>query len=223
MIIPLKDKNPSGTVPFVTIAIIAANVLVFFYELSLRGRIEDFIVTYGLIPARFVFFFEYHGGFVDNALVPMLVSMFLHGGWLHIISNMWFLWIFGDNIEDRLGHGVFLIFYIFCGIVAGLWQVAVDPYSRMPTIGASGAVSGVLGAYLISYPFARIYSIFIIFPAEVPAAFFLIMWFVFQFLAGTSELGPAAGHGSNAVAYWEHIGGFISGIVLLQILPRKTR
>jgi rhomboid family protein len=221
MIIPLKDKNPSRTVPFMTIAIIGANILVFLYELSLGAEIQNFIVTYGLIPARFVRFYEFHGGFLDNSLIPLFASMFLHAGWFHIIANMWFLWIFGDNVEDKLGHGTFLFFYLFCGMAAGLWQVAVAPYSRMPTIGASGAISSVLGAYLVSFPFARIYSIFIIFPVEVPAAFFLVLWFAIQFLAGTAQLAPVAGQGTAEVAYWEHIGGFISGLLFTWMVSRK--
>jgi membrane associated rhomboid family serine protease len=218
MIIPLKDKNPSGSVPWVTIAIIVVNFVVFLHEMSLMTELEGFIVTYGLIPVRFVEFHRLYGGFVPNALVPMFASMFLHGGWLHIIGNMWFLWIFGDNVEDRLGHGRFFFFYILCGIAASLCQVAVDPYSRTPIIGASGAVSGVLGAYLMSFPFARIYSVFVIFFVEVPAALFLIMWFTFQFMAGASQLGPEIHQDAGGVAYWEHIGGFVSGLLLLWIL-----
>jgi membrane associated rhomboid family serine protease len=222
MIIPLKDKNPSGTVPWVTITIIVVNFVVFLHEMSLTTEIEGFITTYGLIPIRFVEFHRFYGGFVPNALVPMFASMFLHSGWLHIIGNMWFLWIFGDNVEDRLGHGRFFFFYIFCGIAAGLSQIAVEPYSKTPIIGASGAVSGVLGAYLITYPFARIYSVFVIFFVEVPAALFLIMWFALQFAAGASQLGPELHQDAGGVAYWEHIGGFVSGLLLLWILPRRN-
>jgi membrane associated rhomboid family serine protease len=221
--IPLRDSTPSGTIPAVTIAIIAVNCLVWFYEVSLGQRAQGFIVEYGLIPLRFVKFDQYQGGFMDNAAVPLFASIFMHGGWLHIIGNMWFLWIFGDNVEDRLGHFKFLLFYLLCGMGASLFHVMFNAGSRVPTVGASGAISGILGAYLISYPHARVTTlliiIFFIRIVELPAFLFLIFWFVFQFVSGTSEL--AAHHDTGGVAYWAHMGGFVVGIVLLWLFPKK--
>ena len=147
----------------------------------------------------------------------------MHAGWMHIIGNMWFLWIFGDNVEDRLGHFNYLIFYLLCGIGASLTQVAFYPDTRIPTVGASGAISGVLGAYLISFPNARIYTLLIIFViirlVELPAFLFLMFWFVFQFVAVAAQAGAAENVGG--VAYWAHMGGFVIGIVLLWLMPQK--
>lgn len=221
--IPLRDSNPSGSIPVVTLALIALNCLVWFYEVSLGERAQGFIVEYGLIPLRFVKFYQYQGGLTDNAVVPLFASIFMHGGWLHIIGNMWFLWIFGDNVEDRLGHFKFLLFYLLCGIGASLIHVVFNAGSRVPTVGASGAISGVLGAYLISYPHARVTTLLIIIIliriVELPAFLFLIFWFVFQFVSGPADL--AAHHDTGGVAYWAHMGGFVVGIVLLWLFPKK--
>lgn len=221
--IPLRDSTPSGSVPFVTITIIVLNSLMFLYELSLGPRLDSFVTSYGVTPLKIVEFYRFKGGFLDNVLEPMFASIFMHGGWLHLIGNMWFLWIFGDNIEDRLGHGKYLLFYILCGIGATLIHVAFHPHSKLPIIGASGAISGVLGAYLISYPHARVYTLLIIFFfirfVEIPAFVFLIIWLGFQFLSGASELGAA--QEVAGVAYWAHMGGFVVGILLLWIMPKN--
>ncbi len=221
--IPLRDSTPSGTIPVVTTVLIAINCVVWLYEVSLGEHAQRFIVEYGLIPLRLVKFYGLQGGFTDNALIPLVASIFMHGGWLHVIGNMWFLWIFGDNVEDRLGHFKFLLFYLLCGIGASLIHVMFNADSRLPTIGASGAISGVLGAYLISYPNARVTTlliiIFFIRIVEIPAFLFLIIWFGFQFVSGTSEL--AAHHDTGGVAYWAHMGGFVVGIVLLWLFPKK--
>jgi hypothetical protein len=149
----------------------------------------------------------------------------MHGGLMHIVGNMWFLWIFGDNVEDRLGHVKFLLFYLLCGIGASLIHIFFHPLSKIPTIGASGAISGVLGAYLVSFPHARIYTLFIIIIIirfiEVPAFLFLIFWFVFQFMSGTSQLASAQDTGG--VAYWAHMGGFVLGIILLFLFPKSPK
>lgn len=221
--IPLRDSTPSGTMPVVTIVLIVINCVVWLYEVSLGEHAQRFIVEYGLIPIRLVKFYGLQGGFTDNALIPLFASIFMHGGWLHILGNMWFLWIFGDNVEDRLGHFKFLLFYLLCGIGASLIHVMFNAGSRMPTIGASGAISGVLGAYLVSYPNARVTTlliiIFFIRIVEIPAYLFLIIWLLFQFVSGTSEL--AAHHDTGGVAYWAHMGGFVVGIVLLWLFPKK--
>ncbi len=220
---PIRDNNPTNTVPVVTIILIVLNSLIWIYEISLGSRIDHFISGYGLTPWRFAHYYMYQGGFWDNAVTPLFSSIFMHAGWMHIIGNMWFLWIFGDNIEDRLGHFKYLIFYLLCGVGASLIQVAFNPSSTIPTIGASGAISGVLGAYLISFPNARIYTLLIIFViirfVELPAFLFLIFWFVFQFVAVTAQAGAAENVGG--VAYWAHMGGFVIGIALLWIMPKK--
>ena len=216
---PIRDSNPSQTVPVVTILLIVLNSLMWLYEISLGSRIDHFLVGYGLTPWRFTHYYLYQGGFWDNAVTPLFSSIFMHAGWLHIIGNMWFLWIFGDNVEDRLGHLNYLIFYLLCGIGASLTQVAFYPDTRIPTVGASGAISGVLGAYLISFPNARVFTLLIIFFVEIPAFLFLIFWFVFQFMAAAAQVGAAQDVGG--VAYWAHMGGFVIGVALLWLMPKK--
>lgn len=219
--IPLRDSTPSGSTPYVTIVIIILNSLIWLYQASLGPRLDQFIVQYGLVPLRFLHPYSMQSSVLEGALTPLISSIFMHAGWMHIIGNMWFLWIFGDNIEDRLGHLRFAIFYLLCGIGAALIQVSFHPTSRLPMVGASGAISGVLGAYLVSYPTARIYTLFIFFFIirflELPAFFFLVLWFVFQLISGAAELG--AGRDTGGVAYWAHMGGFVVGIFLLWLMP----
>jgi membrane associated rhomboid family serine protease len=223
-LIPIRDLNPRRTFPVVTILLIAANVLVFLFELSLGPRLERFLMAAAFIPARA--FEEGGGGLVPEA-TSALVSMFLHGGWMHLLGNMLFLWIFGDNVEDRLGHVRFLVFYILCGYAATFAHAFFNASSTMPAIGASGAISGVLGAYLFLFPNARIVTlvwlfIFIRF-IEIPALVFLPFWFLMQFLSGVASLratNPAAAEG---VAWFAHIGGFIAGPLLLLLLGGKRR
>jgi membrane associated rhomboid family serine protease len=221
--IPLRDSMPSGSVPVVTILLIVLNGIMWLYELSLGPKAEAFVSQYGLTPVKFVAYNRFDGGFAANALTPLFTSIFMHGSWLHIIGNMWFLWIFGDNVEDRLGHLKYLVFYLLCGIGASLAHVAFHPTSTMPVIGASGAISGVLGAYLLSYPGARIHTLLIIFViirfVEIPAFAFILFWFVFQFLSGALEL--SAHQDTAGVAYWAHMGGFVAGILLLLIMPKN--
>jgi membrane associated rhomboid family serine protease len=150
--IPLRDKNPSGKFPLITVLLIVINVLVFIYQFSLRENPTPFFHRYALIPANIFFFGETPGISIKHIFLPFLTSMFLHGGWFHVIGNMWYLWIFGDNIEDRLGHVRFFIFYLVCGIGAAVAHVILNPNSTVPCVGASGAIAGVLGAYLISFP-----------------------------------------------------------------------
>jgi membrane associated rhomboid family serine protease len=218
--IPLRDRNRPETFPGVTATLIALNVLMWLYELSFGRHLDRFVFAYGLTPARFWVSYWLDGGIVGNAIYPLFTSMFMHGGWMHLIWNMWYLWIFGDNVEDRLGHGRFLLFYLLCGVVAALAHVILHSTSRMPLVGASGAISGVLGAYLVSFPTARIFALVFIFFMEIPAALFLVLWFVFQFMSGASELGGADGGG---VAYWAHIGGFVAGIFLVRVFGTRSR
>jgi len=213
--IPLRDTVPSSSTPFVTYMLIAANAAVFLYQVNLGPAVEHFISVYGLVPRRF-------GLGRSDALAPLVTSMFLHGGWMHLIGNMLYLHIFGDNVEDRLGHLRFLALYLVAGMMAGVAQVVINPFSSLPMVGASGAIAGVTGAYFLFFPRARIVALVPIFVflqvVEIPAVFFLLFWFVFQLLLGIGSLGMDAGGG---VAFWAHIGGFLAGMVLGPMLARR--
>jgi membrane associated rhomboid family serine protease len=230
---PLKDDIPSRTFPFVTVSIVALNVLAFLYQVSLgigspgaARAAQEFIEEFGLIPCRLT------GACVDpvaglpSPYVTILSSMFLHGGLLHVGGNMLYLWIFGDNVEDTLGHFRFIIFYLLSGLAAALAQTAIAPSSMIPMIGASGAVAGVLGAYLILFPHARILTLliigFFVRLVYIPAVIVLGFWAVVQFFSGFMTLGVATGGApGGGVAFWAHVGGFVAGIVLLFVLrPR---
>ena len=223
--IPFRDNIPARTFPFITISIILANIAVFFYELSLGRGLEPFIEQFGVVPAAAVRWPQSDLPFLAIAL-PFLTSMFLHAGWLHLIGNMWYLWIFGDNIEDRLGHITFLIFYLLCGLGAGIIHTILNSHTDVPSIGASGAIAGVLGAYLVSYPFARIQTLVPIFfffqILEIPALIVLGLWFVMQFFSGTAALATSNVN-AGGVAWWAHVGGFLIGILLIGLFPRKDR
>ncbi len=230
--IPLKDDIPSRTVPFITVALIAANVLAFLYQASLElagdpaalKAAREFIFEFGLTPCRLSGACAVPGGFPSPA-VTIFTSMFLHGGLFHVAGNMLYLWIFGNNVEDTLGHGRFLGFYLLAGVAAALIQTAVGPASKIPMIGASGAVSGVLGAYLILYPHANVLTLvafgFFIRIIRIPAMIVLGFWIVVQLLNGLVTFGDAARGG---VAWFAHVGGFLAGLGLLWILrPRRPR
>jgi membrane associated rhomboid family serine protease len=214
--IPLRSSERHYTPSTVTLLLIAVNVLVWLYEVSLgSGRqLNHFIATYGIVPDRL------HAA-------SILTSMFIHGGWLHILGNMWFLWIFGRGIEDILGHAKYLFFYFACGIAAGLVHIVVNANSPVPTVGASGAIAGVMGAYLIKFPRARIVTlviiIFFITTLDIPAAFLLLYWFAMQFFSGVGSLGYSQAS-SGDVAWFAHIGGFLAGMGLVMLLaPRPPR
>ena len=223
--IPLRDENPSHSAPVITRALIALNVITFLYELVLGADLQPFIYTWGMVPARLTLALQYREESLAGPALTMLTSMFLHGGWLHLIGNMWYLWIFGDNIEDRLGRGRFLVFYLLAGIVAAALQYALNPGSRMPTVGASGAIAGVLGAYLAAFPRARIVTIVPLFPffqvMALPALVVLGLWFVMQFFSGALSLGY--GGGGGGVAWWAHIGGFAFGFLGIKLLGGMRR
>ena len=212
--IPLRDVIPSRTTPYITITIIALNAIAWLFEISLpHDALNEFLTIYGVVPAYF-------------AWPTLITSMFLHGGWMHVIGNMWYLWIFGDNVEDRVGHGRFIVFYLLCGIAAAAGQVVVDPNSTLPVIGASGAIAGVMGAYIVLYPHSRILMLFPFpfFLYELPALFFLGFWFLMQFLSGVGALREiGAGDMSGGVAFWAHIAGFIVGFVLIRVMRRPER
>jgi rhomboid family protein len=233
--IPLKDDVPSRGVPFVTIALIALNVAAFLYQFSLGldtgdggGAAEAFVNEFGAIPCRLTGSCAAPGDF-PTPVVTVFTSMFLHGGLLHIAGNMLYLWIFGDNIEDTLGHGRFLFFYLVCGVGAAIAQTSLSPASRVPMIGASGAISGVLGAYLVLFPYATILTLvtfgFFIRFIHIPAIVVLGFWIVLQFLYGTITFSASAMGRSDqgGVAWFAHIGGFVTGVLLLFLIrPRRS-
>lgn len=222
--IPLRDRNPSGTFPFVTIGLIVANVLVFLYQLSLGAELPAFLFHYGLVPAKFHYYGEIPEIAFSHLIFPFLTSMFFHGGWLHIIGNMWYLWIFGDNIEDRLGHFVFFLFYILCGVGAAFVHTVLNLHSTVPCVGASGAIAGVLGAYLVTFPFARVLTavpiFFFIQIIEIPAVLLLLFWFVLQFFSGTLSIAATAQTGGG-VAWWAHVGGFLCGMICINVFSKR--
>ncbi len=221
--LPIRDTVQSRTPPIVTVLLIVVNAVIFIYQISLGSRLDNFISHFGFVPTRFFYLLE-RGNIVFGVL-PLFTSMFLHGGWFHIIGNMWYLWIFGDNVEDRMGHIRFLIFYILCGICAGLAHGFMNFRSGIPTVGASGAIAGVMGAYFILYPRARIWTLipFFFFAqfVEIPAFVFLGFWILMQLFIGTFSLGM--GPLSGGVAWWAHIGGFVAGAVLVFVFKRRER
>jgi membrane associated rhomboid family serine protease len=214
-VIPLRDVIPSRTTPYVTIALIALNALVFFYQFSLGPAVEEFILYFGLIPAAF-------------SWVAVFTSMFLHGGLLHFGGNMLYLWIFGDNVEDRMGHGRFLVFYLLCGVAAALAQTIAVPDSVVPMVGASGAIAGVMGAYFVLYPRSRIVTLVPIFLfiqiIEVPAIFFLGFWFLLQLVSGVGSMAKATGgEPAGGIAFWAHAAGFLAGLSGVLVFRRPER
>ncbi len=227
--IPIRDTIRAQHKPVVTLGLIGINIVFFLRELALSPFVlERFFHLWGVVPARFMHpEWAAGAGYPKAFILPFLTSMFLHGGWLHIIGNMWALWLFGDNVEDRMGHFRFFFFYILCGLVAGAANVIIYPNSRIPTIGASGAIAGVMGAYFILFPLARILVLVPVFfyPLlfEVPAVVYLFFWFFSQFWSGTLALVAGKG-GFGGVAFWAHVGGFIAGILLLRLfLKRKGK
>lgn len=201
---PVSDVIPSRTTPVVTIALIALSAVAFLYELVLdEHELQAFVLTYAVVPAAF-------------SWPTVLTSMFLHAGWLHILGNMLYLWIFGDNVEDRFGHSWYLVFYLFCGASAAAGQLAMHPLSTSPIIGASGAVAGVMGAYFVIYPQSRVLTaVFVVFfldLIEIPAVFFLGIWFLMQLFSGVGSIGVDAA--DVGVAFWAHVVGFAAGALI---------
>lgn len=222
MFIPLKDLNPSRTYPFVNITLILANIATFIYQAGLDMTLSQrayaaFFLPYSTVPARFPSFLAGHMDF-QAAFLPLITSMFLHSGWLHLAGNMLFLWIFGDNVEDFFGHFTYFFFYLICGIGAGLLHVLFNWHSIVPAVGASGAISGVMGAYILLYPRARILTLVFIFPLPIPAVVFLGLWYVMQFLAGLSTIGVKV---TGGVAVWAHVGGFLLGMLITSIARKR--
>ncbi len=201
--IPLRDVIPSRTTPYITVTIIVLNTIAWFFELSMGERqLTEFLYFYGVVPAAF-------------SWPTLITSMFLHGSWSHVIGNMWYLWIFGDNVEDRLGHGRFIVFYLLCGMAAAIGQIVMDPSSELPTIGASGAIAGVMGAYFVLYPQSRVLTLIpwiFIQIVEIPAIVLLGFWFLMQFLSAGAIAVTANTHGGG-VAFAAHVAGFVVGMV----------
>ncbi len=229
---PLRDENPTELVPVVTVVIIAFNVLVWLL-VQQAGAGNGFLAslcTYGAIPA------DITGSLAPGALIQLtpevacrtaglgwltlFSSMFMHGGWMHLIGNMWFMWVFGNNIEDSMGHVRFIVFYLLCGLLAALAHIVTAPGSTVPTVGASGAISGIMGAYLVLYPRVRVYTLFFLFVIvrvfPLPAWVLLIQWFALQLLSGVGSFGVEGG----GVAFWAHIGGFVAGVALIKLFQR---
>jgi membrane associated rhomboid family serine protease len=221
-VVPLRDENPTTITPYVTYGLIAINVLVFLYEISLPPQeLLGFFRLAAIVPRELSASFA---GYPINQPVPewltLVTSQFLHGGFLHLAGNMLFLWIFGNNVEDKLGHIKYLIFYIACGVLAGLTQWFFSQASAIPSLGASGAIAGVLGAYILRFPNARILTLFGYFLTYVPAYFFLGLWFIQQALYGVASLNAPSNIGmeSGGIAYWAHAGGFVFGAILGPLL-----
>lgn len=217
--IPLRDINPTRTKPVVTWVLIALNVAVWLYEFALGPELQLFVMRWGVVP-----YYLTQEPSLGSWLTP-LTSMFMHGGWMHLIGNMWFLHVFGDNIEDELGKGRYLAFYLLCGLGAVAAQVAMDPASRVPMVGASGAIAGVLGGYMMLHPNARVITlvpiIIIIQLVELPAWIFLFVWFGWQLLQGFTSIG--LDQTAGGVAFFAHIGGFVVGLALVRLFRQHPR
>src|SRR5215469_2854443 len=212
--IPLRSTERVYSTAKVTGALIAVNLLVFLYQLTLPAYADNqFVEQWGLVPDRL-------------HLSALFTSMFLHGGWMHVLGNMLFLWVFGRNVEDLLGSARFLVFYLVCGLAAALTQILTNLYSPVPTIGASGAIAGVMGAYLVKFPRARIVTLLPIFffftTMEIPAALLLLFWFGMQFLSGIGSL-TETDYSGGGVAFFAHIGGFVAGMLLVKLFPERRR
>lgn len=221
--LPIKDDQPRASAPFITYFLIALNVFVFLFEVNLGPReYKAFVSTFALVPQQVI---SWKAGShpAAYAFFPLLSSMFLHAGWMHVIFNMWGLAIFGDNVEDRLGHFKYLVFYLACGLGAGITHLVFNFGSRVPTVGASGAIAGVMGAYFLLFPGARVLTWWGFFVFWLPAWLVLGYWFVVNFLSGAATAFAAGTDGAGGVAFWAHVGGFLSGVVLVKLMsPRKN-
>ena len=224
--IPVRDDQPRFSTPNVTYFLIGLNSVIFLFESALTPDcFKTLLYQFGMIPANITGYLYGDGRLgLIAVLLPALTSMFLHGSWMHVIGNMWFLWIFGDNIEDHLGHFKYLVFYVISGLGAAFAQLILNPYSRVPTVGASGAIAGVLGAYFVLYPRARVLIWFpIFFFFYLPAWVMLGYWFLMQFVSGAASSIAYYNDTHGGVAFWAHVGGFVAGIVLIKLFPERPR
>lgn len=224
--LPIRDDQPRYSTPYVNWFLIVLNLLIYLFQATLDARsYELFARQFGVIPAHLAQFLQGSPRYtLAQVVLPFFTSMFVHGSWMHVIGNMWFLYIFGDNIEDYLGHFKYTVFYLLSGLIAMATQVAIYPNSTVPTVGASGAIAGVLGAYFILYPRARVLTWFFVFVFYIPAWVMLGYWFVLQFLAGAATLSMVRpGRDVGGVAVWAHVGGFLAGMVMIKIFPERAR
>lgn len=237
--IPLKDDAPRLTTPYINYFLLAANVLVFLYQLSLGPAEGQAVREFGMVPVKIPIWLA--GGEVpvrlvhelgtryismEAALLPIFTSMFMHAGFWHLITNMWFLYIFGDNVEDQLGHFGYLVFYLTAGVLAAFTHIVFNYYSWVPSVGASGAIAGVMGAYFILFPSARVLTLvpfLFIFFLWLPAWIVLGYWFVLQFLTGAATAIAQTSANSGGIAFWAHVGGFIAGMAIIKLLPIRPR
>jgi membrane associated rhomboid family serine protease len=223
---PIKDDQPRYSTPYVNWFLIALNILIYLFQSMLDSRsYELFALEFGVVPSHLTAFLAGSPKYPLLAIViPFFTSMFVHAGWVHVLGNMWFLYIFGDNIEDYLGHFLYLVFYLLCGLFAVATQIVIYPHSNLPMVGASGAIAGVLGAYFILYPRARVLTWFFVFVFYIPAWITLGYWFVLQFLSGAATLSVAQrGKDVGGVAVWAHVGGFVAGLVMVKLFPERQR
>ena len=239
--IPLKDDAPRIGTPYINYTLLVLNTLAFLYEISLNANArEGLVFVFGVVPARMTVVLSNHGYVpwdlisglgtryvpAAAAIVPIFTSMFLHASWLHLIFNMWALWIFGDNVEDYLGHTLYLVLYLLSGIAASVLHMLFNIGSTIPSVGASGAIAGVMGAYFVLYPRARVLTLvpfFFVFFMWLPAWIVLGYWFVAQFLSGAATSIATHASTSSGIAFWAHVGGFIAGIFLIKLFPARAR
>jgi membrane associated rhomboid family serine protease len=223
--LPIKDDQPRYSTPYVNWFLIGLNILIFLFQSTLDRRSgELFARQFGEVPNHLALFLAGSPKYsLPEVVIPFFTSMFLHGGWMHVLGNMWFLYIFGDNVEDYLGHFKYLVFYILVGLLAMATQVAMYLHSNVPTVGASGAIAGVLGAYFILFPRARVLTWFFVLVIYIPAWIVLGYWFVLQFFAGAATLSMAPGRDVGSVAFWAHVGGFLAGMAMIKIFPERGR
>ena len=222
--IPLRDDQPTFSTPFVNYFLIVLNVLVFMWELSVGHRaLAGFMFEFGVVPHHVLAVLTGHSPDpAATAIVPLFSSMFLHASFLHVAGNMLFLWIFGDNVEDHLGHFTYLVFYLLSGVAAGVTHILLNQASRVPSVGASGAIAGVMGAYFILYPRARVLVWFPpIFFFHVPAWLMLGYWFVVNFLSGTATAVAETSQTGGGIAFWAHVGGFVAGVIMINVFPER--
>lgn len=221
--IPIRDDAPRTTTPYVTYVLVALNLLVFLFEVVLEPRSRAmFVFQFGLVPTRLAALFD--AGHPGLAMMPIVTSMFLHASWLHLIFNMWGLWVFGDNVEDYLGHFRYLLFYLLTGVAAALLHLFFNAGSQVPSVGASGAIAGVMGGYFLLYPSARVLTlipIFFLYFTWLPAWLLLGYWFVVQFLSGAATSITHQGQGGG-IAWWAHVGGFAAGAAVIKLFPARA-
>ncbi|MFZ0296542.1 MAG: rhomboid family intramembrane serine protease [Candidatus Sulfotelmatobacter sp.] len=223
--LPIRDDQPRYSTPWVTWFLIGLNLVIFLMESTLDARSLNLVIhQFGVVPYHLAAFLAGSSRYpLPVVVLPFFTSMFLHASWMHVIGNMWFLYIFGDNVEDWLGHFKYLVFYLLTGLIAMMAQVAINLHSTVPSVGASGAIAGVLGAYFVLYPRARVLTWFFVFVLWVPAWIILGYWFVLNFLSGTATALAVQGRNMGGVAFWAHVGGFVSGALLVKVFGERER